>query len=145
MSDYTVRVVDLPYSVGGLISESSDGHTNIYINARHGLERQRQALKHELRHLANDDLHSTEDIHEIEARACGLEVTKRLPRMIRAGDLVPKPARKPKPWKKIDWKKMRSAPQPDRWDLPGDISNSDFIETHSHYDMWTGKSYRTLW
>ena len=68
--DYTVRLVDdLPASVGGFISESPDGHLNIYINARHGWKGQRRSFRHELRHADADDLHSTDPLAVIEARA----------------------------------------------------------------------------
>lgn len=68
--DYTVRLVDdLPASVGGFISESPDGHLNIYINARHGWKGQRRSLRHELRHADADDLRSSEPLAVIEARA----------------------------------------------------------------------------
>ena len=68
--DYTVRLVDdLPASVGGFVTESPDGHLNIYINARHGWNGQRRSLRHELRHADADDLRSTDPLAVIEARA----------------------------------------------------------------------------
>lgn len=115
--DYTVRLVDdLPASVGGFISESPDGHLNIYINARHGWNGQRRSFRHELRHADADDLRSTEPLAVIEARAdqkpsplgkvarpvAGSdEVASRLasiPHLILARDLVPKaPPNLPQP------------------------------------------------
>jgi hypothetical protein len=68
--DYTVRLVDdLPASVGGFVTESPDGHLNIYINARHGWKGQRRSFRHELRHADADDLRSTTPLAIIEARA----------------------------------------------------------------------------
>ena len=68
--DYTVRLVDdLPASVGGFISESPDGHLNIYINARHGWKGQRRSFRHDLHHADADDLRSSEPLAVIEARA----------------------------------------------------------------------------
>lgn len=106
--DYAVRLVDdLPASVGGFVTESPDGHLNIYINARHGWKGQRRSFRHELRHADADDLHSTDPLAVIEARAdqkpspmgkvarpvAGSdEVAARLasiPRLILARDLLP--------------------------------------------------------
>ena len=89
--DYTVRLVDdLPASVGGFISASPDGHLNIYLNARHSREGQRRAYGHELRHAEHDDLHSTEPLEVIEARADGVDPRlKAIPKLLRARDLLP--------------------------------------------------------
>ncbi len=89
--DYTVRLVDdLPASVGGFISESPDGHINIYINARYGWNGQRRSLRHELRHAEHDDLHSTDPLAVIEARADGVDPRlKAIPKLLRARDLLP--------------------------------------------------------
>ena len=91
--DYTVRMVDdLPASVGGFISESPDGHLNIYINARHGWKGQRRSLRHELRHADADDLRSSEPLAVIEARANGSDVRlASIPNLLRARDLLPGP------------------------------------------------------
>ena len=91
--DYTVRMVDdLPASVGGFISESPDGHLNIYINARHSWHGQRRSFRHELRHAEEDDLHSDEPLAVIEARADGTDVRlKAIPHLMRARDLLPPP------------------------------------------------------
>ena len=90
--DYTVRMVDdLPASVGGFISESPDGHLNIYINARHGWKGQRRSLRHELRHADADDLRSSEPLAVIETRADGFDVRlASIPNLLRARDLIPK-------------------------------------------------------
>lgn len=78
--DCTVRLVDLPTAVGGSISETPDGHLNIYINARLSHDGRRRALDHELRHADRDDLHSAEPVADIEARAD-------LPQLVKARDL----------------------------------------------------------
>lgn len=67
--EYAVRLLDMPASVGGFIKESPDGFVNIYINARHSWHGQRRSFRHELRHAEHDDLHSTEPLAIIEARA----------------------------------------------------------------------------
>lgn len=95
--EYAIRLLDLPEGVGGFITESPDGFLNIYINARHPLDRQRRSLRHELRHAEEDDLHSTEPLALIEARADGLPAPlKAIPQLMRARDLLPVPEPKPK-------------------------------------------------
>ena len=107
--DCVVRLIDLPLDVGGFITESPDGCRNIYINARYSDDGQREALRHELRHADADDLHSTEPLSIIEARAehrtdrpaRGVFTAGVLSSLIRAADLLPPPApppaEKPKP------------------------------------------------
>ena len=63
---YTVRVLDLPIGVKGMVCESPDGHYNVYLNARYNWETQRQAMRHELRHIARDDLHNKQPIKVVE-------------------------------------------------------------------------------
>ena len=94
--DYAVRLLDMPEGVGGFITESPDGFLNIYINARHGQGRQRKSFDHELRHAEHDDLHSTEPLDVIEARADGVDPRlKAIPKLLRARDLMPKPPTPP--------------------------------------------------
>ena len=98
MTDFdncAVRLIDLPPSVGGFVTESPDGFQNIYINARHGLNAQHESFRHELTHIDNDDLHSVEDIRTVEARANGTpQALRSIPCLIRAADL-PRPQRRP--------------------------------------------------
>lgn len=89
--EYAVRVMDLPVSVGGFVTESPDGFLNIYINARHSWHGQRRSFRHELRHAEEDDLHSDEPLAIIEARADGTDVRlKAIPNLMRARDLISK-------------------------------------------------------
>ena len=91
--DCTVRLIDLPWSVHGFISESPDGHSNIYINARDSRARQRRALDHELDHYTHDDLNNAQPVREVEARASRRTVRlSAIPQLMRARDLLPKPA-----------------------------------------------------
>ena len=95
--EYAVRVMDLPVSVGGFVTESPDGFLNIYINARHTSAKQKKSFRHEMTHGENDDLHSQEPLAVIEARADGADVRlKAIPHLMRARDLLPPPP-KPEP------------------------------------------------
>lgn len=93
--DYTVRLVDLPVSVGGRIEEGPDGHLDIYINARLSSVGQHTAAYHEWEHWLNDDLHSNRDIREVEGHVPSRKPGK-LPPLMRARDLMPPPPR-PRP------------------------------------------------
>ena len=68
MIDCTVRIIDLPVTVRGLVAEDETGWPSIYLNARLSREMQRKVLRHELKHIADDDLHSTRPITEVERR-----------------------------------------------------------------------------
>ena len=63
---YTVRLMDLPLGVKGFVAESPDGHYNVYLNSRYNYETQIHAGKHELDHIANDDLHNDKPIQAVE-------------------------------------------------------------------------------
>ena len=66
--DYIVRCVPFPNcAVDGAIVSHPDAPC-IYINSRISSKRQREALQHELDHLANDDLYSDESAEVIERR-----------------------------------------------------------------------------
>lgn len=67
--DYIVRFVPFPNcAVDGAIMKGEEGMDCIYINANVCPKRQIMALKHELKHLANDDLYSDEPTYIIEDR-----------------------------------------------------------------------------
>ena len=83
--DCTVRLIDMPTSVGGWISECPDGHIDIYVNARHSHDGRLRAFDHELDHWRNDDLHNSLDIRQVESRHA-----RTLPPLLRASDLLPK-------------------------------------------------------
>lgn len=51
-----------------MVSEDETGVFNIYINARYGYYEQRKSLRHELRHIADDDLHNDRTIQEAEGK-----------------------------------------------------------------------------
>ena len=85
--DYTVRLVDMPTSVGGRIEEGPDGHLDVYINARLSNVGQHTAAYHEWEHWLNDDLHSDRDIREVEGHVPSRKPGK-LPPLIKARDLI---------------------------------------------------------
>ena len=89
----TVRLADLPYDVGGFVSESPDGHLNIYLNARLSSLKNKRSARHELKHIAEDDLHSARTIYAVEgASERSIDVCASIPGVMRAVDLLPKKA-----------------------------------------------------
>lgn len=84
-----VRLIDLPTSVDAMVAFDEEGYASIYLNSRLSHEKQRKALRHELRHIDNDDAYNTTDLQAAERRADG--VTGRKPPLIRASDLPPRP------------------------------------------------------
>ena len=65
-ADYFVRKVDMPPAIHGSVCPNSDGTFSVYINARDSIERQREALDHEVKkHIARNDF-SKDDVAEIE-------------------------------------------------------------------------------
>jgi hypothetical protein len=67
--EYCVRLVDLPSCVKAVTVPSDDGYMNIYINARLSDAGRERALKHELKHLANDDFLNEVPIERAESLA----------------------------------------------------------------------------
>lgn len=53
--DYTIRFIDLPYSINGLTVEDLNGFYNIYINSRLSHDIQQKAVIHELTHVRRKD------------------------------------------------------------------------------------------
>lgn len=65
-ADYIVRIVCLADGVHGCVSKDGDGFYSVYINANDSMERQRQAVDHEVKkHIEGDDF-SKLDVREIE-------------------------------------------------------------------------------
>lgn len=60
-------MIPLPPGVNSMVTESPDGWQNIYINTSLSFIDQKQALKHELDHIAEDDFNNTRSIRDIEA------------------------------------------------------------------------------
>ncbi len=66
MSDYCVRLIDLPPHVKGLVQFDETGFANVYINARLSYVEQKKTFKHELKHIRNDDAYNDDDIYSVE-------------------------------------------------------------------------------
>lgn len=66
--DYVVRYVPFPNCAADGAVVSHPDIPTIYINSKVCPKRQREALQHELDHLANDDLYSDELAEVIERR-----------------------------------------------------------------------------
>ena len=60
--DYFVRMIPLPWHIGGASVVNEDGTYSIYLNSRHGLSRQRGALLHEVAHCQEGHLDSRKDL-----------------------------------------------------------------------------------
>lgn len=62
----SIRLIDLPYSIGAMIAIDEEGYASIYINSRHSIDKQKRNLLHELKHLERDDVYNNKSIYEIE-------------------------------------------------------------------------------
>lgn len=66
-ADYFIRVVPFPtYRTGGAVTPNDDGTFTIYINALLSLDRQRRAVKHEIKHIEDGDFYNDLPIFAIE-------------------------------------------------------------------------------
>lgn len=65
--DYSVRLIDLPSRVRGMVVFDDDGWPNVFLNARLSREAQRKALRHELRHVVRGDAYNDKGISTVEA------------------------------------------------------------------------------
>lgn len=66
-ADYFVRVIPFPVDcVGGMVTPNDDGTYSIYINANVDSNRQREAYRHEVKHIVNGDFYNGKTIEEIE-------------------------------------------------------------------------------
>ena len=64
-ADYFIRIADFPVGVHGFVVPNDDGTFSVYINARDSHVRQRQACKHEKKHIARNDF-SRDDVRDAE-------------------------------------------------------------------------------
>lgn len=69
-ADYFVYIVPFPnYAADGFVVSNGDGTCSVLLNANTTLERQRDAMDHELVHIQRDDLFREGDVTEMEAAA----------------------------------------------------------------------------
>jgi len=68
-ADYYIRLIDLPYSIGGFITPNDDGTYNVYLNARLSAEKNLDTFFHEVEHIENDDFYNGLPLELIEERA----------------------------------------------------------------------------
>lgn len=67
--EYCIRLVDLPTSVRALVAYDEDGFPTIIVNAHLSYNEQRRAVRHELKHIENDDAHQPTDLPTAECIA----------------------------------------------------------------------------
>lgn len=67
MDNYRIRYIDLPCTVNGLTIEDADGFYNIYINSKLSVDRQNEAIRHELSHIKRNDFDNKKSLQEAEA------------------------------------------------------------------------------
>lgn len=67
MDNYRIRYIDLPCTVNGLTIEDADGFYNIYINSKLSVDRQNEAIKHELTHIKRNDFDIEKILQDAEA------------------------------------------------------------------------------
>ena len=69
--DHFVRLIRLPPKVRGVTVPNDDGTFSVYINDLYGDEIRREALRHELEHLARDHFYADTPVARQEAEASG--------------------------------------------------------------------------
>lgn len=71
MTDYYVRLVELPIRVEGVTLPNSDGSFSVYINSLLPDERREEVLRHELRHIASEHFYTEMPVEFMERQAGG--------------------------------------------------------------------------
>ena len=69
--DHFVRLIRLPPKTRGVTVSNDDGTFSVYINDLYGDEARREALRHELEHLARDHFYAPDPVALQEAEAAG--------------------------------------------------------------------------
>lgn len=69
--DHFVRLIRLPPKIRGVTVSNDDGTFSVYINDLYGDEARREALRHELEHLARDHFYAQDPVALQEAEAAG--------------------------------------------------------------------------
>ena len=71
MTDYFVRLIELPIKVEGVTVPNSDGSFSVYINALLSEVKRGEVLRHELRHIASEHFYTEMPLEYMERQACG--------------------------------------------------------------------------
>ena len=71
LGDIFIRGLELPLTVKGVTVLDCDGNFNVYINILLSYETQRNATKHEIKHIKKDHFYDFEPVihNELEANA----------------------------------------------------------------------------
>lgn len=76
--DITIRVDDdLPCD--GMVLESPDGHSNIYVSGKLCKEKQQQVCLHEIAHVKYGHLHDDRDVMLLEEEANEYAANRKIP------------------------------------------------------------------
>ncbi len=71
MTDYFVRLIELPIKVEGVTVPNSDGSFSVYINALLSEAKRGEVLRHELRHISSEHFYTEMPVEYMERQACG--------------------------------------------------------------------------
>lgn len=71
MNNIFVRLADLDPRIHGFVKPDNNGDYNIYINANHCKEMQKETLRHELEHIQRDHIYSERLVKQLEAEIEG--------------------------------------------------------------------------
>ena len=66
--DVFVRLISMPTTISGFVRENPDQTYTIMLNDKMDFETQRECYAHEVRHIENRDLESSENVDVIELR-----------------------------------------------------------------------------
>lgn len=64
MEEIIVRLIKMPYAVGGVTVVDENGDYNVYLNSLRG--DQSQVCQHEMDHIKNGDFYNSKPIFDIE-------------------------------------------------------------------------------
>lgn len=69
MGDVFCRIIELPIKINAVTVIDNDGNYNIYVNALLSTEAQKEAFKHEKRHILKNHFYSNKPIEDCEEEA----------------------------------------------------------------------------
>ena len=69
MDDIFCRIIELPIKINAVTVIDNEGNYNIYVNALLSAEAQKEAFKHEKRHIVKKHFYSHKPIEECENEA----------------------------------------------------------------------------